>query len=206
MFPTLLYMKLATATMAAWMGAASPLPMPSPAIALAMEVEASAPVEVHLYDANMQTETVVLISRDGTSDPATTKTIKEAFHARSGAVKEFSTKTLAIVVDLAEKYGKPIEFVSAYRSGPNDGPHLAARALDFRIQGVDLREVRDYIWAKYSEIGLGWYPYEKFLHIDSRPNIPDCAWTFMGGTEHYHPAWEVTARQAVKRERIRPGS
>ncbi|MBX3161221.1 MAG: DUF882 domain-containing protein [Deltaproteobacteria bacterium] len=206
MFAALLHFKLATTTLAGWMTAQSPMPTAAPVLALLVEAEAQSPIEVSLYDGNYQVETRVLLERDGSADADTVKKMAFAFRARGGSEKPLSPKLLSMVADLATQYGRPIEFMSAYRSGAWEGPHYAARALDFRIQGVDLRTVRDYLWAKYSEIGLGWYPTEQFLHLDSRPGIPDCAWTFLNGKEHYHPHWEVTARQGVKRERHRPGS
>jgi uncharacterized protein YcbK (DUF882 family) len=206
MFSVLLHFKLATTTMAGWMAAQSPVPIPAAALAMAFEAEVQAPVEVTLFDGNFKVETKVLLERDGSADPDTVKKVAFALRARGGQEKTISPILLSMIADLSVRFGKPIEFMSGFRAGAWEGPHFAARAVDFRIRDVDLRVIRDYLWAKYSEIGLGWYPHEQFLHLDSRPGIPDCAWTFLGGTEHYHPAWEVTARQGVKRERIRPGS
>ena len=206
MFAILLHFKLATATMAGWMASQSGM-MPVEALAMMMAVEGQAPIDVALFDSNFRVETRVLVERNGATDPDTQKKINFALRDwRGGEEKSISPVLMAMLADVSEHLGKPIEHTSGFRSGAWEGPHFAARALDFRIQGVDLRVVRDYIWAKYSEIGLGWYPGNQFLHLDSRPGIPDCAWTYLGGTEHYHPVWEVTARQGIKRERIRPGS
>jgi uncharacterized protein YcbK (DUF882 family) len=212
MLSSVLHMKLATAMMASWMSAASPMPLPIPAM-LAVDFSASAPLEVSLYDENRRVSTTVAIRRDGTTDAATTTQLAHLFRCIStNRESAISPRTLAMLVDLSERYGKPITFVSAYRRGRKDGPqspHRAARAIDFKIAGEDLREVRDYLWRTYTEVGIGWYPYEHFIHMDSRPHEPDVAWTFDGNNNRYHPYWAESARHKQPRPEAsarRPGS
>ncbi len=73
--------------------------------------------------------------------------------------------------------------------------HRGARAIDFRVRGVDMRQIRDYVWRTYSDVGVGWYPSEQFIHIDTRPGLRDTAWTFLAGVNRYHPYWAELARQ-----------
>jgi len=208
MLASMLHVKLATATMASWVSAASPLPMPVTAV-LAVEQNVASPVEVELFDHNRRISATVEIERDGTTDPATKAKLAHMFRdLRSDREKPIAQRTLAMLADLAEKYGKPIEFVSAYRTGPNDGPsspHRAGRAIDLRVRGVDPREVRDYLWSTFQGVGIGWYPGDNFVHMDSRPE-PDIAWTFTNGTNHYHPHWANVARSGVPKRERRPGS
>jgi uncharacterized protein YcbK (DUF882 family) len=119
-------------------------------------------------------------------------------------------KTLAMLADVADRYeGDTIEFVSVYRvqrGESSTSPHRAARAIDFRIRGRSLREIRDYLWRNYVEAGIGWYPSEQFLHMDSRPGQADMSWTFVHGVNHYHPSWDFLARRPEVPAAAKPGS
>jgi uncharacterized protein YcbK (DUF882 family) len=179
----------AAATM---MAMATPAPVP----VVAMAEAAVEPVDVKLYDGNLQLSAEVAIMRDGSTDDATAKEIRHLFRDRAGRERKIAKRTLALLADVSEHFDKPVEFVSVFRGGDLYGsPHLDGRAIDFRIKGIKLTEVRDYIWAKYDEVGVGWYPYESFIHMDSRSGEHDCAWTFFDGVEHYHPYWAEVARQ-----------
>jgi uncharacterized protein YcbK (DUF882 family) len=207
----ILEIKLATTMMAGWMAVSSPTPAPAEGPALVMEARAAAPIEVDLYDENMQVSERVLIDRDGGTDPDTARRLTYLFRCRStGHQRPMAQRTLAMLADLAERYeGKTIDFVSAHRASAGESstsPHRASRALDFRIRGVDLREIRDYLWRKYTQVGIGWYPSERFVHMDTRQQ--DTAWTFQNGNNRYHPYWEELARakEPPRTLQPRPGS
>lgn len=202
MLPILLKLKLATTAAAGLAAAATPIPMPADALALTVVARTAAPVEVKLYDENLGVSAVVGIRRDGTMDDATTAEVKHLFRCRqTNREHVIAKKTLAMLADIAEKYeSRTIEFVSVYRVQHGESltsPHRAARAIDFRIRGVALVQIRDYLWRKYSEVGIGWYPSEQFIHMDSRPTLHDTAWTFLAGVNHYHPYWSEAARRPV---------
>ena len=42
------------------------------------------------------------------------------------------------------------------------------RAIDFRVEGVPNRELRDLVRASFSGIGVGYYPNSTFIHVDVR--------------------------------------
>jgi uncharacterized protein YcbK (DUF882 family) len=200
MLPVILKLKLATAAAAGLAASASPLPVPAEAVATVVAQRAIAPVEVKLYDENLRVASTVGIRRDGTMDEATAADVKRLFRCRqTHRERPIARRTLAMLADLAERYQpRPIEFVSAYRVQRGESPtspHRDARALDFRIRGVKLTDVRDYLWRSYTEVGIGWYPSEEFIHMDSRPALHDTAWTFLGGDNHYHPYWAERARR-----------
>ncbi len=158
------------------------------------------PVEVSLYDANAEVAARVAIRLDGTTDDDSAVELKHLFRCReTGSEHTLARKTLAMLADLAVHYpDKTIEFVSVFRNmrtEPMESPHRAGRAIDFRIRGVKLLDVRDYLWRAHREVGVGWYPYEGFLHMDSRPGEHDIAWTFYNGDNHYNPYWAELARQ-----------
>lgn len=160
------------------------------------------PVEVTLFDANHRETHVVHIGRDGSVDAETRAELEHAFRCRrSGKEHAVDHQLLAMIADLAVHYpGKPIEYISAYRGHRGErktSPHRAGRAFDFRIPGVKLREVRDYAWTKFRDVGVGWYPGEDFVHIDHRPDgEPDLAWTEIRGKNQYHPSWATRIREA----------
>lgn len=212
MVPTL-ELKIASAMMAGWLGASSPVPVPAEGAALMMEARAAAPVEVTLFDENLRVSARVWLERDGSVDEETAHRLTHLFRCRrSGHKRPMAKGTLAMLADLADRYeGKTIDFVSAHRAARGESwtsPHRAARALDFRIKGVPLREVRDYLWRKYSEVGIGWYPAESFIHMDSRPGKGDTAWTYQNGKNRYHPYWSELARakDPPRTPQRRPGS
>jgi uncharacterized protein YcbK (DUF882 family) len=202
MLPLLLKIKLLTTAMTGWTAASSPVPMPAEAMAVAFQVRAATPVEVKLYDENLRVSATVLIRHDGTSDDATTKEIRHLFRCRvTNRERPIARKTLMMLADIAEMYdGKTVEFVSVYRVQRGESftsPHRDGRAIDFRIRGVSLRTLRDYLWKKYTEVGIGWYPSEQFVHMDTRPTMHDTSWTFQKGTNHYNPYWAYLARKSA---------
>jgi uncharacterized protein YcbK (DUF882 family) len=200
MLPIILKLKLATAAAAGLAAASSPVPLPAEALAMTVAERTAAPVEVKLYDENLGVHATVGIRRDGTMDDATAAEIKHVFRCRqTNREHPIARRTLAMLADLAEKYeSRTIEFVSVYRVQQGESPtspHRDARAIDFRIRGVSLTQIRDYLWRTYSEVGIGWYPAEQFIHMDSRPTLHDTAWTFLAGENHYHPYWAEVARR-----------
>ena len=207
MLPILLKIRLTTMAMAGWTAAASPVPLPAHSVAVMMAGQAAAPVEINLYDENDHQTGTVAIWRDGGTDDGTKTVLKRMFRCRwTHREKLLAQKTLAMLADISEHYpGKVIEYVSAYRTGWDESPtspHRDGRAIDFRIRGVQLKEIRDYVWTTYSDVGVGWYPSEQFVHIDTRPGLHDTAWTFLGGANHYHPFWAELARDPQLQARI----
>ena len=184
--------------MLGWAAASSPVPLPG-MYAAVLTGQAVEPIQVKLYDENLHVSATVAINPDGSTDPATEKEIRHLFRCRmTNRERHIAQKTLAMLADVQQKYpDKVIEFVSVYRLGGGESsqsPHRDGRAIDFRIRGVQLREIRDYLWRKYTDVGIGWYPSEQFLHMDTRPGLHDTAWTFLAGVNHYHPWWAEVAR------------
>lgn len=213
MLPLLFKMRLLTNAMASWTAAASPVPVPVESMATMFEMRAATPVEVKLHDENLRVDATVLIDHDGNSDAETTLQIRELFRCRfTERQRPIARKALMMLADVAEMHeGKTIEFVSVYRARRGESwtsPHRAGRAIDFRIRGENLRAIRDYLWTKYTEVGVGWYPSEQFIHMDTRPTLHDTAWTFQDGKNHYHPYWATLARRrdTATTQARRPGT
>ena len=209
MLPALLKLKLATSAALGVAAATGGAPAPAQAMAALVAERASLPVEVSLYDENLRVHATVAIRRDGSMDEATAAEVKHLFRCRqTNHERPIARKTLAMLADLADRYhGKTIEFVSVYRVQRGESPtspHRDARAIDFRIRGLPLPEIRDYLWRTYSDVGIGWYPGEQFIHMDSRPGLHDTAWTFVDGENHYHPYWAEVARSPAHAPTPRP--
>lgn len=200
MLPILIKLRLMTMAMANWTAAASPAPMPVEAMTVGFAVRAATPVEVKLYDENLRVRTSVVIDHSGNSDAATTMKIRDLFRCRrTQHVRSIARKTLAMLADVQEMYeGKTIELISVHRAYKGESitsPHRGGRAIDFRIRGVPLREIRDWLWRTYTEVGVGWYPAGQYIHMDSRPGLHDTSWTFLRGKNHYDPRWANDARK-----------
>jgi uncharacterized protein YcbK (DUF882 family) len=56
--------------------------------------------------------------------------------------------------------------------------HVAAQAIDFRIPGVPLEELRAYC-ERLDHVGVGYYPNSGFVHLDVRRT--DARWTDLAG-------------------------
>ena len=116
MLPIILKIRLTTMARAGWTAAASPVPLPASAVATMFAGDASAPVPVSLYDENDHQKGTVAIWRDGSTDEPTTAEIKKLFRCRKTYKQHMMRqRTLAMIADIAERYGKTIEYVSAYR-------------------------------------------------------------------------------------------
>lgn len=200
MLPIIVKFRLMSTAAAGWTAAASPVPVPAEAMATLVAANTSGPVEVDLYDENDHQKGRIAIWRDGSVDDETRVVVKRLFRCRKTHREAMiHHNTLAMLADIAERYaGKTIEYVSAYRAHRQESktsPHRDARAIDFRIRGVKLREIRDHLWRTYSEVGVGWYPEGQYIHIDSRPTLHDMSWTFVNGHNRYHPYWSELARR-----------
>jgi len=191
---------------AVWLGAsqpatgevAQPTADDTASASLLAVVDPKEPITVRLHDVNRSTDDVVVIARDGSVDEANHEKIRHLFRCRrTGKETEMDRRLLVMIADLQAHYPeKTINFVSAYRGHREESktsPHRAGRALDLTIPGVSDIEIRDYVWRTHREVGVGWYPHEGFVHIDSRPK--DLAWTETHGINQYRPSWSGRVRR-----------
>jgi len=122
----------------------------------------------------------------------------------SGRMRHIATGTLALLADISVRFpGHDIEVVSAVRaepertrSGTKHSKHWDGHAIDLRVAGVKLADVRDAMWANHHDVGVGWYPAEGFIHVDYRPDVHDTAWTQpkYNADYIYNPHWSRVAR------------
>jgi uncharacterized protein YcbK (DUF882 family) len=102
--------------------------------------------------------------------------IKEFSHFvrcwRTNRVKEMHPRTIEVVNAVAQHFGYPtIEVVSGYRARPYGAPHskhFIGRAMDIRVPGVPAKQVAAWIWENFRHVGVGYYPKQEFVHVDTR--------------------------------------
>jgi uncharacterized protein YcbK (DUF882 family) len=160
-------------------------------------------VHVELYDVNGEHAAAFDLPLDGKLDKVTQREVAKFFSCRrSGRVKPLHPGVVAMLAEVGQRYpGRVIEIVSGFRGGREErktSPHLAGRAIDLRVRGVKTAEVRDWLWATHSHVGIGYYPHHDFLHMDTRPTQHDACWTqqHMNDDNDYHPRWARRARDA----------
>ena len=151
-------------------------------------------VEINLYAENFQVYGTFYLTREGEviGDP---KELEHFFRCkRSNRTHVMHPRTLAMLADVASTFpGHVIEVVSGFRRrgiGAPNSKHYIGQAIDFRIRGVGLAKVRNYLWDKYKEMGLGHYHQQGFLHMDFRTE-EKIGWNQhrSGRSNHYHPTW-----------------
>ena len=80
---------------------------------------------------------------------------------------------------LRDHYGRRVEITSACRcsmknrvvGGARNSQHIHGRACDFKVAGVEPREVQQYLEMKYPDrFGVGCY--ETWTHFDTRTGPP----------------------------------
>ena len=69
---------------------------------------------------------------------------------------------------VGQEFDSPVHVLSAYRSKERNGSrHAHGQAVDFRIPGVDPKDIWNAL-KRFDDVGLGWYPKSKFVHLDVR--------------------------------------
>jgi uncharacterized protein YcbK (DUF882 family) len=163
---------------------------------------AVATVVVDLYDVNGDKSAEFVLPLDGNLDQEQALAVARFFACRrSGRVRPLHPGVIAMLAEVGQRYpGHVIEIVSGYRGTREErrtSPHKAGRAIDLRVRGVRTAEIRDWLWSTHSHVGIGYYPHHDFLHMDTRPDQRDTAWTQprMNADNDYHPRWARVARR-----------
>jgi uncharacterized protein YcbK (DUF882 family) len=99
---------------------------------------------------------------------------------RTGEVHPIAPGLLDLAVALSSRLGvrETIQIISGYRSPQTNALlhaassgvatrslHMDGRALDIRLEGVDLARLRDAAWS-LQQGGVGFYPGSDFVHVD----------------------------------------
>lgn len=116
-----------------------------------------------------------LISDSGKVNSRSRRILSELAGPRGGKksrrVKLLHPRLIHMLQRVAERYpGQTIEIVSGYRvpvKGRRPSMHNIGRAIDFRVQGVNRKELYEYI-RQLPKVGAGYYPNSVFVHMDVR--------------------------------------
>ena len=91
---------------------------------------------------------------------------------RTEREKQMNPRTLEIVAAISRHFGDArIEIVSGYRAKPYGAPHskhFLGRAMDIHVDGVPAKVVAAWVWKSFRNVGVGYYPKQEFVHVDSR--------------------------------------
>jgi uncharacterized protein YcbK (DUF882 family) len=92
-------------------------------------------------------------------------------------------RLLQLLARVSDRFGgRPIHLISGVRlPGGSTNPtsrHVTGHAIDFRIPGVPLEELRDFC-ARFERVGVGFYPQSGFVHLDVRER--SARWTDTSG-------------------------
>lgn len=163
---------------------------------------------VDVFNVNTRETATFYIDEDGRlEDAADAPLLKQIFRCRrTGKRRKLHPGILRILADVARQYpGRTIEIVSAYRAPPYGVPnskHFHGRAIDLRVRGVKITEVRDYLFRSHDNVGVGWYRGQNFVHVDYRPGYDKLGWTSprSGAAYRFHPSWSrrILAEQSAE--------
>jgi len=145
-----------------------------------------------------ETESVVLPD-DGVVDADTEARITHLFRCRrTGKERKPDQGLLQMLARLAHRYpGRVFEVVSAHRAAPasvRTSQHYSGHAIDLRIDGISLVELRTVAWQMHDmPRGVGHYHERGFIHIDHRPGEPTIGWDQRrkGQGYQYNPRWAI---------------
>src|SRR3954469_21797551 len=98
---------------------------------------------------------------------------------RTEKEKSMNPRTMEIVAAISRHFGDArVEIVSGYRARPYGAPHskhFLGRAMDIHVDGVPAKVVATWVWKNFRNVGVGYYPKQEFVHVDSRDQ--DVRWT-----------------------------
>jgi uncharacterized protein YcbK (DUF882 family) len=132
------------------------------------------PAGITFYFENRhEAETFALLDASGDAQPDVLKQFSHFVRCwRTGREKPMHPRTIEIISAMADHFGVDhIDIVSGYRARPYGAPHskhFLGRAMDIKVPGVPAKVVAKWVWENFRHIGVGYYPKQQFVHIDSR--------------------------------------
>ncbi|HEU0032298.1 MAG TPA: DUF882 domain-containing protein [Kofleriaceae bacterium] len=152
-------------------------------------------VKVHIYNA------------DGSFDNEALGKLDDLFRCvRSGEVRAMRAELYEHLSRVQDHFGgKRIDLVSGFRYPERTSSrHHHASAVDFRVQGVSIYEIRKYAATlDTGNMGLGIYPTSGFVHLDYRaPGEPSFRWTDYSGPNGGKRSKKKTGRTQPARKPV----
>lgn len=84
-------------------------------------------------------------------------------------VRLLDPRLLWVVARISEAFpSRPLYLISGYRRGGHGSFHAKGRALDLFVMGVPNEQVMR-LCRTLKDVGCGFYPHNKFIHVDVRP-------------------------------------
>lgn len=120
-----------------------------------------------------ETLRVKLVDDRGTARAAARRVMRDLMRPRESRKRKLpNARLLQLLANVSDHFGgRPLHIVSGYRLPGgltrDTSRHVAGEAMDFRIPGVPLTELRDYC-QRFSAVGVGYYPRTHFVHLDVR--------------------------------------
>lgn len=120
-----------------------------------------------------ETATLRLVDTKGRVQLTSRLRMREFLRPRESKKRKTpAARLLALLSQVSDHFGgRPIHVVSGYRLPGgltrDTSRHVAGEAIDFRIPGVPLEELRDYC-SRFDNVGVGFYPRTQFVHLDVR--------------------------------------
>ena len=81
---------------------------------------------------------------------------------RTGREKAMHPRTVEIVTEIAKHFN-----VARIDVVPHS-KHFLGRAMDIHVPGVKAKVVAAWVWQNFRHVGVGYYPKQEFVHVDSR--------------------------------------
>jgi uncharacterized protein YcbK (DUF882 family) len=134
---------------------------------------ASNPITIHRNHTDEE-ETVRLFDTRGRVRSSAHRTVNHLLrHEPSGRTLRIAPELLQLLQRVADRWpGRRILVQSGVRPlverpGREPGNHMRGRAVDFAVDGVSNRELRDFC-RTLPNAGVGYYPNSSFVHLDTR--------------------------------------
>lgn len=114
-----------------------------------------------------------LVSTNGQVRPAAIKQLQYLFRSKNTRrVKPPNRRLVLLIARISDHFGgRKINVISGYREASGftklSSRHVSGKAIDFRIPGVPERVIADYC-RKFDNVGVGYYPNSRFVHLDVR--------------------------------------
>jgi uncharacterized protein YcbK (DUF882 family) len=137
------------------------------------QLDARPPGITFYFENRREEATFELVDERGDTQPDVLKQFSHFVRCwRTGREKPMYPRTVEIINALAEHFDVArIDVVSGYRARPYGAPHskhFLGRAMDIRVPGVRAKVVAAWVWKNFRHVGVGYYPKQQFVHVDSR--------------------------------------
>jgi uncharacterized protein YcbK (DUF882 family) len=120
-----------------------------------------------------ETARVRVVDARGRVSLVSQRAMRDLLRPRESSKRKIpNARLLSLLAQVSDHYGgRTIQVVSGYRLAGGltrkTSRHVAGEAIDFRIPGVALTELRDYC-SHFDHVGVGYYPRTQFVHLDVR--------------------------------------